>query len=41
MGDTLAEVKIMAECRHFNFVYLSDGANQSVSLEYAARVHLR
>jgi peroxiredoxin len=34
VGDTLAEMKIRAEYRHFNFPYLSDGATQSVSLKY-------
>jgi peroxiredoxin len=34
VGDTLAEMKIRAEYRHFNFPYLSDGATQAVSLKY-------
>jgi peroxiredoxin len=32
--DTLAEMKIRAEYRHFNFPYLSDGATQAVALKY-------
>ena len=34
VGDTLTEMKIRAEYRHFNFPYLSDGATQAVSLKY-------
>jgi peroxiredoxin len=34
MGDTLTEMKIRAEYRHFNFPYLSDGATQAVALKY-------
>lgn len=34
LGDTLAEMKIRAEYRHFNFPYLSDGENQAVALQY-------
>src|SRR5258707_6130706 len=34
MGDTLAEMKLRAEYRNFNFPYLSDGATQSVALQY-------
>lgn len=34
MGDTLAEMKIRAEYRHFNFPYLTDGATQAVALKY-------
>src|ERR1700687_470250 len=34
VGDTLEEMKIRAEYRHFNFPYLSDGETQSVSLKY-------
>jgi peroxiredoxin len=33
-GDTLAEMKIRADHRHFNFPYLSDGATQAVALKY-------
>src|SRR5262249_10594428 len=29
-----AEMKVRAEYRHFNFPYLSDGANQAVALKY-------
>jgi thiol-disulfide isomerase/thioredoxin len=34
VGDTLAEMKIRAAYRHFNFPYLSDGATQAVALKY-------
>ncbi len=34
VGDSLAEMKIRAQYRHFNFPYLSDGATQSVALKY-------
>jgi peroxiredoxin len=34
LGDTLAEMKIRAEYRQFNFPYLSDGATQAVALKY-------
>jgi peroxiredoxin len=34
LGDELAEMKIRAEYRHFNFPYLSDGATQAVALQY-------
>src|SRR5260370_6652244 len=34
MGDTLAEMKLRTEYRRFNFPYLSDGATQSVALQY-------
>jgi thiol-disulfide isomerase/thioredoxin len=34
VGDTLAEMKIRAAYRHFNFPYLSDGATQRVALQY-------
>jgi peroxiredoxin len=34
VGDTLTEMKIRAEYRHFNFPYLSDGATQAVALKY-------
>jgi peroxiredoxin len=34
MGDTLAEMKLRAEYRQFNFPYLSDGGTQSVALRY-------
>ncbi len=38
MGDTPAEMKLRAEYRHFNFPYLSDGATQSVALQYEGRI---
>jgi len=34
LGDTLAEMKIRAAYRSFNFPYLSDGATQEVALKY-------
>lgn len=34
LGDTLDEMKLRAEYRHFNFPYLSDGATQAVALRY-------
>ncbi len=34
LGDTLAEMKLRAEYRHVNYPYLSDGATQSVALQY-------
>ena len=34
LGDTLAEMKLRAEYRHFNFPYLSDGETQAVALKY-------
>jgi len=34
LGDTLPEMKLRAEYRHFNYPYLSDGATQSVALKY-------
>jgi len=34
LGDSLAEMKVRAEYRHFNFPYLSDGATQAVALKY-------
>jgi peroxiredoxin len=34
LGDSLAEMKLRAEYRHFNFPYLSDGATQAVALKY-------
>ena len=34
VNDTLAEMKIRADYRHFNFPYLSDGDTQAVSLKY-------
>jgi thiol-disulfide isomerase/thioredoxin len=34
LGDTLAEMKIRAKYRHFNYPYLYDGATQSVTLKY-------
>lgn len=34
LGDTLAEMKIRATYRGFNFPFLSDGATQSVALKY-------
>lgn len=34
LGDTLAEMKLRAQYRHFNFPYLSDGDNQKVALKY-------
>ena len=34
LGDSLAEMKLRAEYRHFNYPYLSDGATQSVALKY-------
>lgn len=42
LGDTLAEMKLRAEYRHFNFPYLSDGETQAVALKYgpAATPHV-
>jgi thiol-disulfide isomerase/thioredoxin len=37
MSDTLEEMKIRAEYRHFNFPYLYDGATQSVSEAYGPK----
>src|SRR6202012_4604140 len=34
LGDSLAEMKIRAQYRHFNFPYLSDGATQAVAKQY-------
>ncbi len=34
VGDTLADMKIRAEYRHFNYPYLYDGATQAVALKY-------
>jgi peroxiredoxin len=34
LGDSLPEMKLRAQYRHFNFPYLSDGATQSVALKY-------
>lgn len=34
LGDTLPEMKLRAEYRHFNYPYLFDGATQSVALKY-------
>jgi peroxiredoxin len=34
MSDTLAEMKVRAEYRHFNYPYLYDGATQSVAEAY-------
>jgi thiol-disulfide isomerase/thioredoxin len=34
LGDTLPEMKLRAEYRHFNYPYLSDGDTQSVALKY-------
>ena len=34
LGDSLPEMKIRAEYRHFNFPYLSDGETQAVALKY-------
>jgi thiol-disulfide isomerase/thioredoxin len=34
LGDTVAEMKLRAEYRGFNFPYLSDGATQAVALKY-------
>jgi peroxiredoxin len=34
LGDTLDEMKLRAEYRHFNFPYLSDGATQAVAQRY-------
>jgi peroxiredoxin len=34
LGDSLGEMKIRAQYRHFNFPYLSDGENQKVALKY-------
>lgn len=34
LGDTLAEMKIRAAYRKFNFPFLSDGATQEVALKY-------
>jgi len=42
LGDTLAEMKLRADYRHFNFPYLSDGETQAVALKYgpAATPHV-
>ncbi len=42
VGDSLEEMKIRAEYRHFNFPYLYDGQTQKVSTEYgpSATPHL-
>src|SRR6266436_3779397 len=37
MSDSLAEMKIRAEYRHFNFPYLYDGATQSVAEAYGPK----
>ena len=37
MSDTLEEMKIRAEYRHFNFPYLYDGATQSVAEAYGPK----
>jgi len=37
MSDTLDEMKIRAEYRHFNFPYLYDGATQSVAEAYGPK----
>jgi peroxiredoxin len=34
LSDTLPEMKLRAQYRHFNFPYLSDGATQKVALQY-------
>jgi len=34
LGDTLPEMKLRAEYRHFNYPYLSDGSTQAVALKY-------
>jgi peroxiredoxin len=34
LGDSLPEMKIRAQYRHFNFPYLSDGATQAVAKKY-------
>src|SRR4051794_20162617 len=34
LGDSLGEMKLRAQYRHFNFPYLSDGENQKVALKY-------
>ncbi len=34
LGDSMADMKLRAEHRHFNFPYLSDGATQAVALKY-------
>ena len=34
VSDTLEEMKIRAEFRHFNFPYLTDGETQAVALQY-------
>src|SRR5581483_1157872 len=34
LGDSLPEMKIRAQYRHFNFPYLSDGATQSAAKKY-------
>jgi len=34
LGDSMADMKLRAEYRHFNFPYLSDGATQAVALKY-------
>jgi peroxiredoxin len=34
LSDSLPEMKLRAQYRHFNFPYLSDGANQKVALQY-------
>lgn len=42
LGDTLAEMKLRAQYRHFNFPYLSDGETQAVALKFgpAATPHV-
>jgi len=34
LGDSLPEMKLRADYRHFNYPYLSDGATQSMALKY-------
>jgi len=34
LSDTLPEMKLRAQYRHFNFPYLSDGTTQKVALQY-------
>jgi peroxiredoxin len=34
LGDTLSEMKLRAEYRHFNYPYLFDGDTQAVALKY-------
>jgi len=34
LGDSLEDMKLRAEYRHFNYPYLFDGATQAVALKY-------